>query len=288
MSKTPEQLNDLEDFLKSRILGQSPALAEITRVVSRCELGYTPKEEPMSSFLLLGPTGVGKTETCLVLAEFLYESRKRLLRVDMSEFMLESSVDLFLDRLDFLTRDHVSTGAIILFDEMEKAHPRILDLFLQLLSAARLTFGDHGTRDFSKFYIVFTSNLGSKKLTEIQNPNFPFTALEKRVIQFAQKSLRPEFFGRVKKKIVFRKLDTAVLRKVAKLHFEIETNRWNLKYSADCLELIIRKGMDIRYGARPLRGVIEDEIHNALAGARFAGKEEAGTLIVEDRSLVVA
>ena len=266
--KTVIKMKNLERILNTRIRGQEEALAPIAEAIRTTYLGFSSSYEPLSSFLLFGPTGVGKTETCRVLAEYLYGNVSKLIRIDMSEFMNFESCSLFLERMDFYTRDREKTGGIILFDEMEKAHPDILMYFLQILSAARLTYKNHRTGDFSRFYIFFTSNLGTELLVDIQSAKFPVSALERAVITRAKNVLRPEFFHRIKNHIVYRRLDYDVQREIADMYLNQEAGHWGVRrYTGKCLELVMRKGIDVRGGARPLKDTIEKEVRNALAEA---------------------
>jgi ATP-dependent Clp protease ATP-binding subunit ClpB len=281
-----EHLRRLEGFLRSGIIGQDDALGAISRVIVRCELGYTSPDLPKANFALFGPTGVGKTETCLMLAEHLHGDRQALLRFDMSEFMLMDTAPVFLDRMQFLTAGREKTGGILLFDEMEKAHPRILDFFLQILSAARLTYSDHSTGLLHNFYIVFTSNLGSEILAELRSSRLPYTVLEKAVLSRASSELRPEFFGRLQNKIVYRKLDPNSQREIAGLLLNKETKRWGVGHDTAALELMVRRGTDPRYGARPMRNTVESHVRDALAAAVMQGGNPTGsTLSGNDRKL---
>ena len=288
-SKIIEKMLNLETYLNHRIRGQEHALSRIAKVIRRCEFGYITPFEPLSSFLLFGPTGVGKTETCRVLAEYLYGDVDKLIRFDMSEFMELDTGRLFLERMDYYTRDLEDQGGIILFDEMEKAHPDILMYFLQILSAGRLTYHDHRTGDLSKFYLVFTSNLGTELLVDIQSEKFPFSALERAVITRAKNELRPEFFHRIKNHLVYRRLDYDIQREIASMYLGQETENWGVKnFKKECLELVIRKGIDVRGGARPLKGMIEDEVRDALTDAALEGKlPKHPQLIEQDYKLKV-
>lgn len=262
------KMNNLEKFLNERIRGQEEALAKIADVIRCCELGFHTPTTPLSSFLLFGPTGVGKTETCRVLAEYLFGDPGKLIRIDMSEFMDFTSCVCFLERMDNYTGNLEKKGGIILFDEMEKAHPDILMYFLQILSAARLTYSTHRTGDLSNFYIFFTSNLGTELLVDIQSDKFPFSALERAVITRARNFLRPEFFHRIKNHIVYKRLDYDVQREIAEMYLNQEAEYWGVKCcNSKCLELVMRKGIDVRGGARPLKGTIEKEVRHALAEA---------------------
>lgn len=263
-----KKMSELEDFLKSRIRGQEHALVKIAKVIRRSEFGYVTPGEPLSSFLLFGPTGVGKTETCRILAEYLYGDVNDLIRFDMSEFMEFETGNLFLDRMDYFTKEREKQGGIILYDEMEKAHPDILMYFLQILSSARLTYKNHRTADLSRFYLFFTSNLGTELLVDIQSEKFPFTALERAVITRAKNELRPEFFHRIKNHLVYKRLDYEIQREIASMYLGQEAESWGIENcQKDCLELVIRKGIDIRGGARPLKGTIENEVRDALSDA---------------------
>lgn len=253
-----EKLRELPEFLKERIKGQNRAMNVVAEVVQQAELGFVSKGEPKSNLIFFGPTGVGKTETCLCLSEFLYNDRNSMIRFDMSEFMNQDSATTFINRMQVFTEDKQENGGIILFDEMEKAHPRILDFFLQILSAARITFQNHKTANLENFYVFFTSNLGSELIADIKSEKFPFSAIEKAVLRRAENELRPEFFGRIKHKIVFNKLSPQIQREIAKLYLDKEINKWNLNgYTDDTLEQMIRKGIHVRYGARPLKNTIE-------------------------------
>ncbi len=277
------------EYLFSKILGQSPALKTISQVIARCELGFVTQGEPKSSFLVFGPTGVGKTETCLCLSEYLYSDRSSLIRFDMSEFMKFESTDIFLERMQIYTASKESTGGIILFDEIEKAHPRVLDFFLQILSAGRLTYADHTTARLDNFYIFFTSNLGTELISRIRSEKFPFSAMEKSVIRRAEQVIRPEIFGRVKYKIVYNRLTYDIQRKIAEMYIAKEMKQWKIEsYDHGVLELVIRKGIHVKYGARPLKNTIEEEIRNALASAVMSGKEITRVkLTVNNNSLFI-
>jgi ATP-dependent Clp protease ATP-binding subunit ClpB len=288
MTIDTERLRAMEGFLRESIIGQDDALAMICRVVVRCELGYVSPDLPKASFVLFGPTGVGKTESCLLLAEHLYGDRQALLRFDMSEFMLMESAPVFLDRMKFLATPREDAGGILLFDEMEKAHPRILDFFLQMLSAARLTYTDHAVGRLHNFYIVFTSNLGSEILAELRSARLPYTVLEKAVLSRAASELRPEFFGRIQNKIVYRRLDPASQRRIAALLLGRETERWGVGHDAAALELMVRRGTDPRYGARPMRNTVESHVRDALATAVMRGEAPAATTLTGDEQRLYA
>lgn len=284
-----EKARNIEEYLLSKILGQEPTLKAISKVIARSELGYLPQGEPKSSFVLFGPTGVGKTETCLCLAEYLYGDRNSLIRFDMSEFMKFESMDIFLERMEVYTSDRENAGGILLFDEMEKAHPRVLDYFIQILSAGRLTYTDHKTAKLDNFYIFFTSNLGTELISRIRSDNFPFSAIENSVLNRAKQELRPELIKRWKYMLVYNRLTYDVQRKLAEMYMGKETTRWGIEgYEPGVLELVMRKGIQVKYGARPLKNTIEEEVRNALASAILSGKDiSRPRLMVNNNCLAV-
>ena len=213
MNKTTDttkltKLQKLTALLPHEIRGQSQVLPRIVSAVQRGELGLTKPGRPRGSFLLLGPTGVGKTETVIVTTNQVF-GPGQLFRFDMSEFQNQEALGLLLGarlgEVGYLgaVRERAAEGSL-LFDEAEKAHPRVLDILLQLLDAARITVATGQTLDFSGYYIWLTSNIGSAELMSLQHSNE--ATLERHVLTRAQQSLRPEIFARVNEKLVFRRL----------------------------------------------------------------------------------
>ena len=213
MNKTPDsnkltKLQELDVLLPREIRGQSHTIPRIISAVRRGELGLTKPSRPRGSFLLLGPTGVGKTETVVVATNHVFGEGK-LFRFDMSEFQNQEALGLLLGarlgEIGYLgaVRERAAEGSL-LFDEAEKAHPRVLDILLQLLDAARLTVATGQTLDFSGFYVWLTSNIGSAELMSLQHSNE--ATLERHVLTRAQQALRPEIFARVNEKLVFHRL----------------------------------------------------------------------------------
>ena len=202
------KLHDLDSLLPREIRGQSQVLPRIISTVKRGELGLTKPGRPRGSFLLLGPTGVGKTETVVVLTNQIFGAG-RLFRYDMSEFQTQESLGLLLGaklgETGYLgaMRERAAEGSL-LFDEAEKAHPRVLDILLQLLDAARITVATGQTLDFSGFYVWLTSNIGSAELMGLQHSND--ATMERHVLSRAQQALRPEIFARITEKLVFNRL----------------------------------------------------------------------------------
>src|ERR1035441_8549843 len=206
--KTNGKLHELESHLRQRIRGQDHVLPRIVSLLQRGELGLTKPGRPRGSFLFLGPTGVGKTEVTLTFTGFLM-SKEHLFRFDMSEYQTQESLGLLLggklgERGTLgMVYDRSKTGTL-LFDEIEKAHPRVLDVFLQILDAARVTLATGETLDLSEFYVVFTSNIGSADLMNLQYST-PAT-MERHVLTRAQQLMRPELYARITEKLVFSRL----------------------------------------------------------------------------------
>lgn len=283
-----EQLNALESHLAEQIIGQEHVLSRVSSVLRRGELALTKTNRPRGSFLFLGPTGVGKTELTLCFSEYLF-GENRVHRFDMSEYQTKES----LARL--LGEDSSDSGLLgramqkydegtILFDEIEKAHPEILDIFLQILDAARVTVATGETLDFSNYFIVLTSNIGSAELMDIQHSTF--ATMERHVLLSARGRLRPEIFGRVTEKLVFNKLSYETQIEIAKLFLdkEIEFVRklgYKISLSDSVLPLVVRKGFDAKLGARPLRDVVEKLIGDAVAGELLEDNLVCGELVAD-------
>src|SRR5258708_40208426 len=202
------KLQGLETHLNARIRGQSCVMPRVVSLLQRGELGLTKPTRPRGSFLFLGPTGVGKTEITLAFTEFLF-GKEKLFRFDMSEYQTPESLGLLLgaklgERGTLGMAYDRSPFGKLLFDEIEKAHPRVLDVFLQILDAARVTMASGDTLDFSRFYIVLTSNIGAAEILHIQHSTH--ATMERHVLTRAQQSLRPEMFARITEKLVFNRL----------------------------------------------------------------------------------
>ena len=202
------KLQGLEKILSQRIRGQAHVIPRVVSVLQRGELGLTKPTRPRGSFMFLGPTGVGKTEITLAFTEFLFGSDK-LFRFDMSEYQTQESLGVLLgarlgERGTLGMAYDKSPCGTLLFDEIEKAHPRVLDVFLQILDAARVTMASGDTLDFSKHYIVLTSNIGAAEILHIQHSTQ--ATMERHVLTRAQQSLRPEMFARITEKLVFNRL----------------------------------------------------------------------------------
>ena len=272
-----EHLRHLEAHLCAQILGQDYVISRAVSVLHRGEFGLSTPGRPRGSFLFLGPTGVGKTELALAFTRYLF-GKEKLFRFDMSEYQTQESLGLLLGGklgeigLLGLAVAKSSTGTL-LFDEIEKAHPRVLDVFLQILDAARATLASGETLDLSGFYIVFTSNLGGVDILNLQHSSF--ATMERHVLSRAQQSLRPELFARITEKLVFNRLSYDVQIEIAKLHIGRELaflrgKGFSITADKSVVSFIIQHGFHPRLGARPLRDAIERHLRDAIAEATLA------------------
>ena len=284
-----QKLSGLEEYLAFKIRGQSHVIPRVCSVLERGELGLQPPDKPLGSFLFLGPTGVGKTELTLECSRYLFGDGA-LHRFDMSEFQHLDSVKLFLGdetgmpgRLGNVLESH--TRGILLFDEVEKAHRLIWDLFLQMLDAARITLADHQTHDLTGFFIVCTSNIGSQQL--LRPTRLPFATLERAVLSELHRHFRPELIGRFDEKIVFRPLSPETQREIARLVIDEELARFSekgfeLSLSDEALEFLVRKGIHRTLGARPMKRTAQKYIGDAIRMSLKEGTHRSGTLGVSE------
>ena len=283
------KLQNLEPDLRQRIRGQNYVISRVASVLQRGELGLTKPTRPKGSFLFLGPTGVGKTETALVFTEFLFGPGK-LLRFDMSEYQTPESLGILLgaklgERGTLgLAHDKAGFGTL-LFDEIEKAHSRVLDLLLQILDAARVTMASGEALDFSKFYVVLTSNIGAADLIQMQHSNH--ATMERHVVTRAQQALRPELFARITEKLVFNRLKYDEQLEIAKLVLanELEflgTKGHHLLPVDSVLPFLVRRGFHPKLGARPMRDTIEKLVGDAVATDILCGGRGCGPLIADE------
>jgi ATP-dependent Clp protease ATP-binding subunit ClpB len=294
MNKTlaPEKLatlHVLDSILPREIRGQSHALTRIISTVRRGELGLTKSGRPRGSFLLLGPTGVGKTETVVVTTAQMFGA-DALFRFDMSEYQTQESLGLLLGarlgEVGYLggVRERASEGSL-LFDEAEKAHPRVLDILLQLLDAARITVATGQTLDFSGFYIWLTSNIGSAELMSLQHSND--ATLERHVLTRAQQALRPEIFARINEKLVFHRLSYEQQLEIAEKFLEREmaflaARGHTLELDTGVLPFLVRKGFHPKLGARPMRDAVEKLVGDAVAECLLNARPANGMLVLDE------
>jgi ATP-dependent Clp protease ATP-binding subunit ClpA len=268
------QLNTLQDFLHSNILGQDEVLSEIVALLRRgfCELRFPNR--PVASMLFLGPTGVGKTETCNLLTRHLFGSDDKLIRLDMSEYQEQRSIGVLLganlgERGLLGHHFDLALGSgVLLLDEIEKAHPLILDLLLQILSAARLKLASGESLDLRSFVIVATSNLGSRVLMESRSTERE--TLVRRTSRAALDLMRPEIYRRFQLKCIFNKLDFETLKRVAQLHLDksltlINSQGHRVECGSGVLEHVQRSGYTEEFGAGPIEEAALEILGNVVA-----------------------
>jgi len=282
-----EDLNGLEPYLLSKIKGQPHVIPRVCSVLERGQLELQPNNKPLGSFLFLGPTGVGKTELTLEFSRYLFGDNS-LFRFDMSEFLHLDAVKLFMGdetgnpgRLGKILSEHKQ--GVLLFDEIEKAHRLVWDLFLQMLDAARITLADHRTYDLSGFYLVCTSNIGSQQL--LRPTRLPFATLERAVISELHRSFRPELVGRFDEKIVFKPLSPDSQREIGRLAISDELARlqhrgFELTVSEPAFEFLIRRGIHRALGARPMKRTVQKLIGDAIRQALKSNHQTKGTLAI--------
>lgn len=289
MNDLIENLTGLEPYLSSKIKGQEHVIPRVCSVLERGQLGLQPSGRPLGSFLFLGPTGVGKTELTLAFSRYLF-GEEALFRFDMSEFQHQDAVKLLLGeesgavgRLGRVLSEH-QTG-VLLFDEIEKAHRLIWDLFLQMTDAARITLADHRPYDLSGFFIVCTSNIGSQQL--LRPTRLPFATLERAVLSELHRFFRPELVGRFDEKIVFKPLSWNTQREIGHLAVYEELARFRaqgfeLTLSEPVFEFLVRRGVHKALGARPMKRVVQKFLGDALRNALKCGANPSGVVVLAE------
>ncbi len=291
-----DKLLRMEDFLGARVIGQKEAITAVSNAIRRSRAGLSDPNRPAGSFLFLGPTGVGKTELTKALANFLFDTEESLIRIDMSEFMEKHSVARLIgappgyvgyEEGGYLTElVRRKPYSVILLDEVEKAHPDVFNILLQVLDDGRLTDGHGRTVDFRNTVIIMTSNMGSDVIQEMAGED-NYDAMKESVLNIVGTHFRPEFINRIDEIVVFHPLNLEQLRDIAAIQTQYLSNRLvdrdlELIFTEAALDLIAAEGFDPVYGARPLKRVIQNEIENPLAQEILGGKFLPGDLIEVD------
>ncbi|MEZ9324609.1 ATP-dependent chaperone ClpB [Vibrio cyclitrophicus] len=281
-----EKLLKMEGVLHKRVIGQAEAVEVVSNAIRRSRAGLSDPNKPIGSFLFLGPTGVGKTELCKTLANFMFDSDDAMVRIDMSEFMEKHSVARLVgappgyvgyEEGGYLTEAvRRKPYSVILLDEVEKAHPDVFNILLQVLDDGRLTDGQGRTVDFRNTVVIMTSNLGSSRIQENFN-TLDYQGIKNEVMEVVSKHFRPEFLNRVDESVVFHPLGQDHIQSIASIQLEhlkkrMEENGYELEVSDKALKLISQAGFDPVYGARPLKRAIQQSVENPLAKAILAGK----------------
>ncbi|PLR58448.1 AAA family ATPase, partial [Vibrio parahaemolyticus] len=272
--------------LHNRVVGQSEAVAVVSNAIRRSRAGLSDPNRPIGSFLFLGPTGVGKTELCKTLASFMFDSEDAMVRIDMSEFMEKHSVARLVgappgyvgyEEGGYLTEAvRRKPYSVILLDEVEKAHPDVFNILLQVLDDGRLTDGQGRTVDFRNTVVIMTSNLGSSRIQE-NFATLDYQGIKSEVMDVVSKHFRPEFLNRVDEIVVFHPLGQEHIKSIASIQLErlakrLEEKGYQLEVSDKALDLIAQVGFDPVYGARPLKRAIQQNVENPLAKSILAGE----------------
>ncbi|MCW8925608.1 MAG: ATP-dependent chaperone ClpB [Xanthomonadales bacterium] len=293
-----DKLLRMESALHKRVVGQDEAVQAVADAIRRSRAGLSDAERPIGSFLFLGPTGVGKTELCKSLAEFMFDTEEAMVRIDMSEFMEKHSVARLIgappgyvgyEEGGYLTEAvRRRPYSVILLDEVEKAHSDVFNILLQVLDDGRLTDGHGRTVDFRNTVIVMTSNLGSSRIQDLAGGGYE--QMKNAVMEVVGQHFRPEFINRVDDLVVFHPLDQQQIRLIAGMQLEMLRKRLGtagleMQISDAALDLLAEAGFDPVYGARPLKRAIQQQIENPLAQSILSGKFAAGATVhidVED------
>jgi len=288
-----EKLLRMESDLHARVVGQDEAVTAVSNAVRRARAGLSDPNRPNGSFLFLGPTGVGKTELCKSLAQFLFDSEQAMVRIDMSEFMEKHSVARLIgappgyvgyEQGGYLTEAvRRRPYSLLLLDEVEKAHPDVFNILLQVLEDGRLTDGQGRTVDFRNTVIVMTSNLGSDLIQEMAGNN-DYEAMKSAVMERVGQYFRPEFINRVDESVVFHPLASEQIRGIAEIQLaglvsRLRAQEIELVVDESLLAQLAKAGFDPVYGARPLKRAIQQQLENPLAQALLSGEFGAGDTV---------
>jgi ATP-dependent Clp protease ATP-binding subunit ClpB len=287
------KLLHMEDALKARVVGQDEAIAAVSQAVRRARAGLQDPNRPMGSFLFLGPTGVGKTELTKALAAFLFDDERAMVRIDMSEYMEKHSVARLIGAPPGYV-GYEEGGAlteavrrrpyqVVLFDEIEKAHPDVFNVLLQVLDDGRLTDGQGRTVDFRNTLIIMTSNLGAEIL--VNQPEGQDTdAVRDQVMAIVRASFRPEFLNRVDEIILFHRLQKSDMTRIVDIQMKrlarlLEDRKITIKLETSARDWLAEKGWDPAYGARPLKRVIQKSVQDPLAELILSGRIKDGETV---------
>ena len=293
-----EKLKNLEKELHKRVIGQNEAVEAVSKAIRRGRVGLKDPKRPIGSFLFLGPTGVGKTELSKALAEVLFGDENAMIRLDMSEFMEPHSVSKLIgappgyvgfdDGGQLTEKIRRKPYSVVLFDEIEKAHPDVMNMLLQILEDGRLTDSQGRTVNFKNTVIIMTSNLGARLITDRKQLGFAnkegeadskkeYEEIKKEVMAELKKELRPEFINRIDEIIVFHKLNDNDINQIIDIMLKEVVNRlkeqkYDVKFEPDVKEMIAKEGIDKNFGARPLRRTIQNLVEDKLAEEILDGK----------------
>jgi ATP-dependent Clp protease ATP-binding subunit ClpB len=288
-----EKLLQMESYLKQRVIGQDEALKAVSNAIRRSRAGLSDPNRPNGSFLFLGPTGVGKTELCKALAEFMFDTPDAMVRIDMSEFMEKHSVARLIgappgyvgyEEGGYLTElVRRKPYSVILLDEIEKAHPDVFNILLQVLDDGRLTDGQGRTVDFKNTIIVMTSNIGSDIIQALSGEAL-YSVMKNAVMDIVATKFRPEFINRIDEAVVFHSLGREQVRAISTIQIDhlrkrLQEREIGFDISDAALDLLGEAGFDPIYGARPMKRAIQQQLENPLAQSILGGHFVAGDVI---------
>ncbi len=292
-----EKLLQLEDVLHDRVVGQEEAVTAIADAIQRSRAGLADPNRPIASFIFLGPTGVGKTELAKALAAYLFDTEDSMVRIDMSEYMEKHSVSRLVGAppgyVGYEEGGQLTEAvrrrpyAVILFDEIEKAHPDVFNIMLQILDDGRVTDSQGRTVDFKNSIIIMTSNVGSQFILDIAGDDSKYEEMRDRVMESMRSSFRPEFLNRIDEIVIFHALRRDELRRIVKLQVQrleqrLADRRMTLKIAEAALDFIAEVGYDPVYGARPLKRIIQRQLETQIAKGILRGDYADGDTIFVD------
>ncbi|MBF2028103.1 MAG: ATP-dependent chaperone ClpB [Oscillatoriales cyanobacterium C42_A2020_001] len=292
-----QKLLHLEDELHKRVIGQNEAVTAVADAIQRSRAGLADPNRPVASFIFLGPTGVGKTELAKALAAYLFDTEEAMVRIDMSEYMEKHAVSRLIgappgyvgyDEGGQLTEAiRRRPYAVILFDEIEKAHPDVFNIFLQILDDGRVTDAQGHTVDFKNTIIIMTSNIGSQFILDVAGDDTQYEVMRSRVVDAMRSQFRPEFLNRVDEFIIFHGLQKSELRNIVKLQTlrleqRLRDRKMSLKLTDAAIDFLAEVGYDPVYGARPLKRAIQRELETQIAKAILRGEFQNGDTIFVD------
>ncbi len=292
-----EKLLHLEDELHHRVVGQQEAVTAVADAIQRSRAGLSDPNRPIASFIFLGPTGVGKTELAKALAAYMFDTEEAMVRIDMSEYMDKHNVSRLIGAppgyVGYEEGGQLTEAirrrpyAVILFDEIEKAHPDVFNIFLQILDDGRVTDAQGRTVDFKNSIIIMTSNIGSQYILDVAGDDTRYDEMRNRVMEAMRNSFRPEFLNRLDELIIFHSLQKSELRHIVQLQVDrlrerLTDRKMSLKLSSYALDFLAEVGYDPVFGARPLKRAIQRELETQIAKAILRGDFSDGDTIFVD------
>ncbi|MDB9487689.1 ATP-dependent chaperone ClpB [Dolichospermum circinale CS-537/01] len=292
-----EKLLHLEDELHHRVVGQQEAVTAVADAIQRSRAGLSDPNRPIASFIFLGPTGVGKTELAKALAAYMFDTEEAMVRIDMSEYMDKHNVSRLIGAppgyVGYEEGGQLTEAirrrpyAVILFDEIEKAHPDVFNIFLQILDDGRVTDAQGRTVDFKNSIIIMTSNIGSQYILDVAGDDTRYDEMRNRVMEAMRNSFRPEFLNRLDELIIFHSLQKSELRHIVQLQVDrlkqrLTDRKISLKLSSSALDFLAEVGYDPVFGARPLKRAIQRELETQIAKAILRGDFSDGDTIFVD------